>query len=900
MKIFTHSGAAERRPRGAALYVILSLFIPALVLTLALIALGVAPFGKHTLAISDGCYYVNGFMHFKRLLQGQENLLYSFKNGLGGNEWSLLAWGGFSFGGLLSPAGTLENMPDVFTWICVLNMSLCGLTMYLLLAYLNGHRLSNLIFSTSYALMGFNVVNCFQALFFIGPQMLPLVALGLVMLVRGKSPLVYILSLALCIFINFYFGFHLCVYSGLFFLASLYVRADALRGRRAGRFGVWAASSVIAGLLAAPMWLPALKAYSGGGRLEQTALEEFAFRENMPFIQIFSKLFTGANSQSEMVTGLPNIFCGIVAVALAALYFMDRGIELRRRRAAGAALAAYLLTFYITAFTLAMHGGTHTNWFPYRYSYVFSFLLIGLAAEEFRRVDGIALADAKRCGAILLGATVLVFSTRYEFVNGGDVLLDWALLLLAWVGFWLYKTRPTRAPMRVLSLFLMLVVCGNLYANFIISIRVVREWELDLEDYAKRTFSSGALADAVRLSEDGFYRMEKDVSESGSVGADPLLYGYNGVSHSGPGERMFIHKGLCKLGVHWYDMRHWYEKGVPAATDALLGVKYLIAPRDLTEEKGYDRKVDIEENALFQNENALGVAILADAAAAELELGENVFQNLNAVWSAMTGDDRPIFTEQPDVTYSLHNAVRELSVTSAELRESASAASQAEPAGDDAPTAAYMEYSFTAAQDGPVYVFDTSIPGSVNGLAAPALRYVGTFRAGDAVKDRFNIYGTEAGTEDLLRGYCVNQVFAYADDALLAEYAEKLNAREITFEAAREDRPTGTFTAEAGQRLLFTIPWDEGWSCRIDGEEVPIDKTWDLFMSVEAPEGSHTYELRFFPAWLNCGLCLCAGAAVALAVFMAAWALGRRREERRAAAAPEESAAAPGESEAAV
>ena len=201
MRLLQNQITAERQARQyPVLYALLSFFLPTLVLTLAVLALLVTPFGEHSLAISDGQYYINGEMFFARLLQGRENILYSFNNGLGGNEWSLLAWGGFSFGSLLSVFGRLETMPSVFTWICVLNMSLCGLTMYILLACLRGHRLSNLIFSTSYALIGFNVVNCYQALFFIGPQMLPLVILGLVLLLRGKSPLPYILSLAVCIF----------------------------------------------------------------------------------------------------------------------------------------------------------------------------------------------------------------------------------------------------------------------------------------------------------------------------------------------------------------------------------------------------------------------------------------------------------------------------------------------------------------------------------------------------------------------------------------------------------------------------------------------------------------------------------------------------------------------------
>ena len=522
------------------LFALLSFILPVVIMVLALVALHITPFGDHNLAIVDANFYINNEMWFARLMKGQENILYSLNNGLGGNEWSIFAWGGFSFGNLLSMFAKLETIPTVFTWICVFNVAICGLTMYCLLAYMSGHGIKTLIFSTSYALIGFNVVNIYQIGFVLGPEMLPLVILGLILLFRNKSPLLYILSLAFCGILNFYFAFHLCVISLLFLIGYLYAHASALSGRKKKVFIKWLASSIIGGLLAAPVWLPAIKAYAGGGRLNQTEFAEFTFNENMPFISMFSKLFTGANSATELIMGMPNIFCGILVIALVILYFINNRIPARRKRAAAVILVVYLLTFYLHALTLVMHGGTHTNWFPYRYSYVFSFLLICLAVEEFQYLDVITFAETRKCGIVLLVSALIVFSTSYEFMTGGAVLLDLALLLLMYLGFWYYKTKPSKAPIRTFSLLLLILVSINLYANFIISTSSVSEWELDLEKYQENVAVSGSLIDALNLSEKTFFRMEKDESESHSVGIDSLLYNYNGVSHSGPAD-VYLH-----------------------------------------------------------------------------------------------------------------------------------------------------------------------------------------------------------------------------------------------------------------------------------------------------------------------------------------------------------------------
>ena len=724
-------------------------------------------------------------------------------------------------------------------------------------------------------MIGFNVVNCYQTGFFHGVQLLPLVVLGLIKLLRGGSPFLYVLSLGACLFMNFYFGFHLCVFSVILFFTYLYLHRGGLKGKGISLFLRWMFSSLIAGLLGAPMWLPALKAYSGGGRLNQTGLSEYTFNENMPFIQIFSKLFSGANSTNELVIGMPNIFCGILVVALVILFFMDKKIEAKFKKAAAFVLTIYLISFYIPAFTLLMHGGTHTNWFPFRYSYIFSFIMIMLAVAEFENLDELTFADTRRCGIALLIGVLLVFSTRYEFVKGGAVLLDLALSLLMWLGFYLYKTKPDVTPKSTLVLFLLLVVCGNLYANFFISTKSVQQsgWELDLEDYNKNTMISGALIEALDNIEPGFFRMEKDKSESGTVGADPAKYNYNGVSNSGPAIRMFVHKELCKLGINWFDMRHWYSEGIPAATDTLLGLKYIISEHDLTEEKQYERQAVIEGTSIFKNDAVILPTILANTAVQNLELGENVFDNLNQVWRAMAGGEKDVFTMQDDVTFTLVTDYAGQSVTSQELKESFSAAEAKKEEGEteEVPEpASYFLYSFTAAQDGPIYYFDTSIPDSPQGLPGEVIKYVGFYHAGDEVEGKIPIT-SGIGTGEFLRGYCVNLVFAYADNIQLREYASMLNSRDIDFNVVHENDLTGSFTAEEGQRILFTVPWDEGWTCYIDGQKVPIDKTWDLFMSVEAPEGHHTYEMKFFPAWMNYGLMLCGAALVGLVILMMVW-----------------------------
>ncbi len=198
---------------------VLSFLLLFFIILIALAGMQITPFGDQTLLISDANgLYLNTLSYASRMYKGLEGALYSFEKGLGGNMTGHLN------GILLTPFafllsfGSIRDYPTIFSFISALSMSLSGLTMYLFQASIYGHKRENLLFSTSYALMGFSVANVFQACFFTAAPVFPLMALGLRKLFKGKSTLLYILSVGGALFLNFYYGFVLCVASVLFLL----------------------------------------------------------------------------------------------------------------------------------------------------------------------------------------------------------------------------------------------------------------------------------------------------------------------------------------------------------------------------------------------------------------------------------------------------------------------------------------------------------------------------------------------------------------------------------------------------------------------------------------------------------------------------------------------------------
>lgn len=872
-------------------FYLLSFFIPIVIILAALAGLKVVPFGNNSLVISDGnALYINYLGYVGRALKGQEGFVFSFEKGLGGNMMG--SWGWF----LLNPFfilfafADITNYMQVYTYVSVLNFSSCGLTMYILLKDIHGHRFSNLIFSTAYALNGFLVANVFQMNFFTGVVALPIMALGLKRVFEDRNPLTYVFSLSYSLLTNFYFGFMLCVCSFLFFNVFFVFNKDLVVSKKTVVLK-YIISSIVAGLISSVVWLPAILSLRGG-RLDQSITNAITMRENMPFLSIFSKLFMGSNTTAELSNGLPNVFVGILPVALAILFFLNKKIVLQKKVTAAILLIFYLISFYVSIFNIAMHGGTVTNWFNYRDSFIFSFVLLMVAAEEWKDITEEPWNNLKHASTILIVAVLIIFSKQFEYVTGTAVLVDLTILAIMFLAYWMYKKDPIKNPKRIFEMVVMVLMCLNLFLNYELCTKNILEWGKTEKEYHEIVVPVSALVDAVDKSDESFYRMEIGEQRSGNCGNDPMLYGYNGVGHGGSDDRDFVRNALSKLGVHRFNMRNYYGKGVTSATDTLLGLKYIISKEDLKEEKQYEKLVNIGKWSLYKNPYALPVSFVADKniESVNTELTD-VFGNLNNTWSALTGIEENIFIEENNILFSSYNTIDPEAMSQKDAQrvvdsrdvifnasvsdnrtnntnehsrkrdsESISKKGTAEEGTEgtlkERPEQMnYIMFTWTAARDGAVYTYNRSGMTEDNGSILPSLNYEGYHHKGDTITGYLPITGGFA-TRYLLEEVAGRFRAAYADPDVLKKMSQTIQSRPSEIEKIKDSHLRGSFTAKSGQELMFTIPYDEGWTLTIDGKKTEIKQVLGVFMAAEVEPGEHVYEMRFMPTGMKAGIAI--------------------------------------------
>ena len=274
-----------------------------------------------------------------------------------------------------------------------------------------------------------------------------------------------------------------------------------------------------------------------------------------------------------------------------------------------------------------------------------------------------------------------------------------------------------------------------------------------------------------------------------------------------------------------------------------------------------------------------------------------MFENLNQTWAAISGGDTPLFFEESEIIFTACNITDPLTLSREEaaaivasrdssLSESASDFQTASAEEEDVPffkeqpeNINSIKYTWVAQRDGAVYCYNASGMAEDRGNILPSLLYQGYYHKGDTITGYLPISGSLV-TQYLLEEVAGRFRAAYADNDALHELAAIVKERPCTIEKVKERHLRGEFTAEVRQKLMFTIPYDEGWTCYIDGEKVPINMVLGVFMAVDAPEGTHNYEMKFFPVGMKIGIGISAAALLFTMVYVP---IDSRRRKRKSA-----------------
>ncbi|MDE5792845.1 MAG: YfhO family protein, partial [Oscillospiraceae bacterium] len=306
--------------------------------------------------------------------------LYSWRTGLGTNFLSLMAYYIASPLNLLSVFMNLENLRDGMMVILMLKFSFAGFFMAKCLRYVfHKNDLSITMFGIMYALCSYMVGYYWNTIWIDTVAMLPLVMMGLTMLVREGKYRVYVISLAVALFSNYYIAYFICIFTVIaFFCLCLYENINFKKFFK--RFALITGSSLLGAGLSSFILLPTLFALQLTYSINNTFPKTISFYEKWRDIVSNMLAYTEVTSKD----GLPNLYCGLLPVLLLGVFLIAKKIRIREKISSVLILVFLVVSCNMNYLNFIWHGFHFTNMLPYRFSFLFSFVVLIMGYRAYQ------------------------------------------------------------------------------------------------------------------------------------------------------------------------------------------------------------------------------------------------------------------------------------------------------------------------------------------------------------------------------------------------------------------------------------------------------------------------------------------------------------------------------------
>lgn len=813
-----------------------------------------APFGPSSLLTVDlGQQYVDFFAYFRNIiLHHPSALFYSFSKGLGGEMLGTNAYYLFSPLNLILlffPGKWLTSGIMVLTLV---RYGLAGLTFAWLLLRTrlqNGFRIW--AFSTAYALNGWMIANQLNMIWLDAMIILPLIIWGLLKLIHDGRLGTYIAWLAVMMIDNYYMAWMICLFTILVVLWQLPTLADwRTRLRATGRY---LASSVASAGIAAITLLPTFYALTTSkGTYTETAISSKL--EYQP-LKMLGKLVPGSFDFNQMPSGQPNIYIGMLLMIGAGLYFFNSRVKWSQRLVAGLVTIFFILSFCYEPLDLLWHAGQFPVWYPYRFSFIFAFWCILLAARVLQPSYQLqwpgALAILIISGLVfwLTGQLKLSYlSTSQRLIGLGFVVVSLAALMIA-----------RRNSPRLYDFLIVLIVACDVGTSAFTSLNKIAYVSQD--EFGKYTQQLDQASRQLKRHDSGFYRIAKTFMRTKD---DPMQGDFYSADHFGSTLEPPIPAFMGAIGQPAGDGFVSYDNGTQVS-DALLGFKYTMTARHHGIENGdqimplsgyrpdWTRLPKVDQTKMITSrKNAAALPIAFGASSEIFQLGKATLDPLSyqsQIFQALAGRpiNQPLFTVQNFTSVQFNNVQAAHQITGTTFRK------------QNLLKPATIKLKFTPPTNDSYYL---TLGPEVKDSATISLNrrdfsQYDTYRdtvvinlahhqKGKPVTITFRLKKTSAWLQNV-SVYCLKQ--RAFNNSLKALQQSPLKIQKATPTSIK-----GTVHIHHGQSaLMTTIPAATGWHVRIDGQRVQPRTVISTFMALPITSGTHQVEFYYRPPFLILG-----------------------------------------------
>lgn len=809
---------------------ILSFLIPFLVLSLLFIIFGC--FTKKTFFQTD-CHeqYYPLFSYLKDVINGEQSIIYSFSKGFGGSMIGTFAYYLASPLNLITCLFSKDNLYLSMLILIIIKISLSGTTMSIFLKDKIKNKKYLLLFSICYALCAYNMNYHFNIMWLDGVYLAPLVLLGIEKIINQNSKKLYIITLFFSIWCNYYIGFMTCIFSCIYFVYYLINSNNKLSKKFVLKSIInFIISSILSVLLAfvllCPMALELLKSSKGSSTFFKNS-----FNINFNIFDFLSRGYL-ASQKGSLILNYKGFFwySSVIVFVSSLLYFINKNIAKKEKISSIIVICLFIISFMCAHVNMIWHGFSQPIGFNYRYSFLFSLFIILLASKNADKMDNYKLKDILIIILFMLISSLIIIILNYEYLNICMIYITILLFAIYIVFLSLYNYYDDKQRL-ISRMLIFLTISEIFFQNYFIMKTYTYTFKQQTNDY---------LSSYKEIKYDkSFYRVSGDFKNTTN---DNLLLNMNKVdSFLSTGNSKII-VNLSNLGINTSSTIINYNSETGQILDSIFSIKYLYSKNidfdyyTLTDKFSYSLFDGILyglkyiEGSIFLNENVLNLGFMVNKNILNYEKATknetiNPFKYQNILFSEMVDSNKEYFKAY-DVT--------PLTVNSA-------------------------EYDITNNQEMYFYIGvdfftnDSAIEVYINNELEKTIDS-GTgqiFKIPNKYSNQKITLSYKAVGDARILSY---PVLYYFDNDAFNEDIEKLKNNQLEITKMGNTYVKGKINVEDNNVLFTSIPYESGWTLKVDGKKTKIIPVARAFLGAKLPKGEHKIELEYHTPGLLIGI----------------------------------------------
>ena len=830
-------------------YYILAFIIPFLSVFIANISMGVYPFGERGVNVIDSFHqYAPFFSEFYDKVVHGESLFYSWNGGLGINFWSIVAYY------LSSPLNIIvllfprAYLLEAFALIIMLKIALSGLSFaYYIRKHYRKYDLSIVYFSSFYALSGWVLGYNWNIMWLDCIVLFPLVMLGIEQLVKNGKGLFYAVMLGLSIFFNYYISIMICIFLVIYFFVLFFQKRTKTLKLFVKRFLTFAGYSLLAGGMAAVMLLPEMYTLMQTHSADSSFPTKWKFYEN--FLDILGQQLPFVEPTD--LSGLPNLFCGIIVLMCVILYIFRKKTPLKYKISRLLLLVFLIFSCNVNVLDYIWHGFHYPNSLPNRFTFIYIFVLLTIAYEVILSLHQYHLWQYL---VAFLGSMMFVLAVYYRGNESDGLYVYFISMGLLWVYLLLmclYKVNVNKRKLFGGILCVVLVLEAG--ANGIFGL--IQNGSINRTNYNSKLEAAQSVRKYVG---DELCRTELDTFNGRN---NAMWLGFKSLSMFSSTLSDGLDTFLDNMGYFAAVNKFSYE-GATRLTDAMFDIKYLMSEDEKENIRAFEYLGEFDGQYLYQNNEALPIAFMVKDSYADWTAdGKYPWENQNSFAKAATGVTDELFsleymTGEPEATGAIASKQSDFSYHIVE---------------DGTEDTALLVYTYQPTYQKERYIYYeaphmSKLKVSINGN----IRTYSDTRGHIVDLGDIGPQDTVTLTLTLDSGYTsadVEMVLFGLNEDIYRQVWGQLSQETLNIVDNLATSLKGTIDVAENGILYTSIPYDAGWTVRVDGQKVETKSLNGSLMYIELDAGTHEIEMSFIPQGFIPGLMISAGCLFILIVI---------------------------------